>query len=175
MGILRAILTFLRAFFASRAALAAENVMLRQQLIVTHRSVPRPRVRRTDRIVLCWLSRLWSGWQSALLIAQPDTITGWHRQGFKLYWRWKSRKKPGRPKVDREIRDLIRRISQENSTWGVPRILSELLLLGHEVAQSTVAKYMVRQPKPPSPTWRTFLENHVGQIVAVDFFTGATC
>ena len=114
MGILRAILTFLRAFFTSRAKLAAENVMLRQQLIVAHRSAPHPRLRRTDRIVLNWLSRLWSEWRSTLLILQPATVIRWHRQGFKLYWRRKSRKKPGRPKVDREIRHLIRRMCREN-------------------------------------------------------------
>ena len=149
MGILRMVLLFLRAFFTNRAALAAENVMLRQQLIVVHRSTPRPKFRPTDRIVLCWLSRLWSGWRSALLIVQPDTVTRWHRQGFRVYWRWKSRKKPGRPKIDANIRRLIRRICRDNPTWGAPRILSELLLLGHNVAESTVAKYMVRQPKPP--------------------------
>jgi len=86
MGILLAILSFVRAFFASRADLAAENMMLRQQLIVVQRSIPRPKVRQTDRILLYWLSRLWLGWQSALLISQPDTVTRWHRQGFKLYW-----------------------------------------------------------------------------------------
>jgi hypothetical protein len=168
------VLAFLRAFFASRAALAAENMMLRQQLIVVHRSTPRPKFRRIDRVLLCWLSRLWSGWRSALLIVQPDTVTRWHRQGFKLYWRWKSRKKPGRPKIDTEVRSLIRRMCRENPTWGVPRIQSELALLGHNVAESTVAKYMVRQPKPPSQNWRTFLANHVGQIAAIDFFTVPT-
>ena len=174
MGILRAILTFLRAFFTSRASLAAENVMLRQQLVVAHRSVPRPKLRRTDRIVLYWLSILWSGWRSALLIVQPGTVLRWHRQGFRLYWNWKSRKKAGRPKVDRKIRDLIHRMCRENPTWGAPRIQSELALLGHEVAESTVTKYMIRQPKPPSQNWRTFLKNHVGQIAAIDFFTVPT-
>ena len=174
MGILRMILAFLRAFFSSRADLVAENVMLRQQLIVVQRSVPRLKLRRTDRVLLCWLSRLWAGRRSALLIVQPGTTLRWHRQGFKLYWRWKSRKKPGRPKIDAEVRNLIRRMSQENPTWGAPRILSELLLLGHHVAESSVAKYMVGQPKPPSQNWRTFLANHVGQIVAIDFFTVAT-
>jgi hypothetical protein len=91
-----------------------------------------------DRVLLCWLSRLWSGWRSALLIVQPETIVRWHRQGFKLYWSWKSRKKPGRPKIDAELRNLIHRMSQENPTWGAPRILSELLLPGHNVAESTV-------------------------------------
>ena len=100
MGVLRMILAFLKAVFVSRAKLSAENVMLRQQLIVVHRSVPCLKFGQTDRIVLCWLSRLWSGWRSALLIVQPDTLTRWHRQGFKLYWRRKSRKKPGRPLAD---------------------------------------------------------------------------
>jgi putative transposase len=116
MGILRMILAFLRTFVASRANLAAENMLLRQQLIVLQRSVPRLKLRRTDRVVLCWLSRLWTGWRSALLIVQPATIVRWHREGFKLYWRWKSRKKPGRPKIDAEVRNLIRRMSQENPT-----------------------------------------------------------
>ena len=113
--------------------LAAENVMLRQQLIVVHRSTLRPKFRRIDRVLPCLLSRLWSGWRSARLVVQPDTVVRWHRQGFKLYWRWKSRRKPGRPKVDRTIRDLIRRMCRENATWGAPRIQSELALLGHRL------------------------------------------
>ena len=92
-----------------------------------------------------WLSKLWPNWQSALVLVQPETVIRWHRQGFKLYWRWKSRRgKTGRPPIEREIRDLIRRMSRENPTWGAPRIVSELALLGHDVAQQTVAKYMVR-------------------------------
>ena len=118
MGILRMILAFLRTFVASCANLAAENVLLRQQLIVLQRSVPRLKLRRTDRVLLCWLSRLWSDWRSALPIVQPSTVIKWHRHGFKLYWHWKSRKKQGRPKVNREIRDLIQRMCRENSTWG---------------------------------------------------------
>jgi hypothetical protein len=109
-------------------------------------SVKRPKLCKSDRIFWSWLSRLWTGWRSALLIVQPDTVVHWHRQGFRLYWRWKSRKKQGRPKVDRAIRDLIRRMCRENPTWGVPRILSELLLLGHAVAEFAVAKYMACEP-----------------------------
>jgi hypothetical protein len=174
MGIVGRFLTFLKAFFAGRAALAAENLALRHQLAVLQRSVPRPKLRRRDRVFWVWLSRLWSPWRSALLIVQPDTVVRWHRQGFRLYWRWKSRKKRGRPEVDWAIRDLVRRMCRENPTWGAPRIQSELALLGHDVAESTVAKYIIRQPKPPSQTWRTFLANHVGQIAAVDFFTVPT-
>jgi transposase InsO family protein len=109
-----------------------------------------------------------------LLIVQPETVIGWHRQGFRLYWRWKSRTKQGRPCVAREIRDLIRRMSRENPLWGAPRIQSELRLLGHDVADSTVARYMVRQHKPPSQNWRTFLSNHMKQTAAIDFFTVPT-
>ena len=163
MGIVGTVLAFLRALMAGKAALAAENLALRRHLAVLQRSVRRPKLRKRDRIFWLWLSRLWKGWRSAVILVQPATVIRWHRQNFKLYWRWKSRKKPGRPSVDREIRDLIRRISRENPTWGAPRILSELLLLGHAVAESTVAKYMVRDPKPPSQSWRNFLANHAGR------------
>ena len=174
-GIVRTVLAFLRALMAGRAALVAENLALRHQLAVLQRSVKRPKLRKRDRIWWSWLSRFWKGWQSALAIVQPATVIKWHRQGFRLCWRRKSRQgKPGRPQVDREIRDLIRRMSRENPTWGAPRILSELLLLGHAVAESTVTKYLVRGPKPPSQAWRTFLANHAGQIAAVDFFTVPT-
>ncbi len=174
MGILRMFLGLLKAILTGRAALVSENLALRHQLGVLQRSVQRPKLRKCDRIFWVWLLRLWSGWRSTLLIVKPETVVRWHRQGFKLYWRRKSRKKPGRPTVDRKIRDLIRRMSRENPTWGAPRILSELLLLDHDVAESTVDKYMIRQAKPPSQTWRTFLNNHAADIVAIDFFTVPT-
>jgi putative transposase len=121
------------------------------------------------------VSRIWKDWRQALIIVKPETIIKWHRQGFRMYWRWKSQSRQvGRPKLDKEIRDLIRRISDENPLWGVPRIQSELRLLGYEVAESTVAKYRVRSPKPPSQTWKTFLENHAGEIISIDFFTVPT-
>jgi len=174
MGFVRIAVVLLKAVLYSRSRLVAENLALRQQLLVLQRTGKRPRLRKSDRIFWVWLSRLWRGWRSALLIVQPETVIRWHRQGFRLYWRWKSRSGPGRPKIDGEIRQLIRRMSGENPTWGAPRILSELYLLGHSVAESTVAKYMVRPRKPPSPTWRSFLQTHVGHIAAVDFFTVAT-
>ena len=174
MGILQALLVFVRGFLKSQADLAAENTALRQQLTVFQRSTKRPRLRIRDRVFWSWLSWLWHDWRSALILVKVETVISWRRQGFRLYWRWKSRKKPGRPKVDAEIRRLIRCMSRENPTWGAPRILSELLLLGHVAAESTVAKYMIRKPEPPSQTWRTFLKNHVGQIGAADFFTVST-
>jgi putative transposase len=175
MGILTAVALFLRAMLTAKIHLAVENLALRQQLAVCRQSVKRPKLRPRDRVFWVLLSRLWPSWRSALAIVQPETVVKWHRKGFRLFWTWKSRRsKPGRPRIEREIRDLIRRMSRENPTWGAPRILSELLLLDHEVAEATVAKYMVRQRKPPSQTWRTFLANHIPDIAACDFFTVPT-
>ena len=134
----------------------------------------RPKLCKRDRIFWSWLSRLWTGWRSALFIVQPETLVEWHRLGFRLYWRWRSSSNTGRLTVGREIRALVRRMSRENPTWGAPRILSELLLLGYDVAESTVAKYMLRHPKPPSQTWRSFLINHMAQTAAIDLFTVPT-
>jgi len=152
-----------------------ENLALRQQLLVLRRSTKRPRLRHRDRLFWVTMSHLWRDWRSILTIVKPETVIKWHRQGFTCYWRWKSRsRRVGRPRIDREIRDLIKRLSRENPTWGVPRIQAELHLLGYEVAESTVAKYRVRIRKPPSQTWKSFLRNHAGQIAAFDFFTVPT-
>ena len=175
MSVFSIIASLVGAFLSDRAELAAEIAALRQQLAILQHSAKRPKLRKGDRIFWVLLSKAWANWRSALLIVKPETVIRWHRQGFKLYWRWKSRiKKPGRPRVEREVRDLIRRMSKENPTWGAPRIQSELTLLGHELAESTVSKYMVRQRKPPSQTWRTFLDNHVDCLASVDFFTVPT-
>ena len=117
---------------------------------------------------------LWKNWREVLIIVKPETVIKWHRQGFRLYWRWKSKAPVGRPKIDKEIRELIGKISRENPLWGVPRIQAELRLLGHDLAESTVAKYRVRGRTSPSQTWKTFLTNHARQIAAVDFFTVPT-
>lgn len=175
MSIVGAVFVFLRGVLLNRATVAAENLALRQQLAVLQRSAKRPRLQRRDRLFWVWLSRLWKDWRSCLLIVKPDAVIRWHRQGFRLYWRWKGRSEtPGRPKIDPGTRNLIRRMSCENPTWGAPRIQSELLLLGYTVAESTVARYMCRQHKLPSQTWRTFLENHVPDIAAVDVFVVGT-
>ncbi len=175
MVVLRGIAPFIRVFLGDRAELAAENLALRQQLAVLKDRTKQPRLRKRDRIFWVWLSRLWTGWRSALLILRPATVVAWHRQGGKLYWRWKSRTgKVGRPRIDAEIRNLIQRMSRENPLWGAPRIQSELALLGYSVADSTVDKYRICQPNPPSQTCRTFLDNHVRDIVAVGFFTVPT-
>ncbi len=159
----------------SHTGLLAENMALRHQLSVLQRTARRPRLKARDRIFWVWLSRIWPDWRSALVIVKPETVITWHRQGFKLYWRWKSRAgKPGRPRVDPEIRELIRRMSRENPLWGAPRIVDELALLGVHAAKSTVEQYMIRNGKPPSQTWKIFIDNHIKDIAAVDFFTVST-
>lgn len=167
----------LRLLVLSRHQLILENLALRQQLAVLIRQRPRPPLRRRDRLFWVLLSKVYFGWRSALVLVQPETVLHWHQQGFRLYWRWKSRHKyVGRPPLDKDIRVLIARMTQENPLWGAPRIQAELRLLGHEVAEATVAKYMARprQHKPPSQTWKTFLTNHVGTLASMDFFTVPT-
>ena len=128
-----------------------------------------------DRLFWVVLSRLWSGWREILVIVKPETVIGWHRKGFRRFWTRKSRRgKPGRPPVSSEFRGLIRRMSRENPLWGAPRIHGELRMLGFEVSEAAVSKYMPRHPKPPSQTWRTFLENHVGCLASTDFFVVPT-
>jgi putative transposase len=163
--------TFARALVYGSAAVALETVALRHQLVVLQRSVSRPRLRRSDRAFWVCLSRVWRPWRSSLLIVQPATVLAWHRQGFQLYWRWRSRAAPiGRPSIDAQLRSLIRRMALENPTWGRRRIQAELRLLGYDVVELTVAKYMRRPSPRPSLTWRAFLEAHLKEIVAIDFF-----
>ena len=172
MSVLKVPFLFLRALVVPKFVLAMENLALRQQVAVFKQSVKRPKLRPRDRVFWKWMSILWPDWRSALLIVKPETVVRWHRQGFRLYWCWKSKAgKPGRPAIAEEVVALIRRMCRENPTWGAPRIQSELKLLEHDVAESTVAKYMIRDRKPPSQTWRTFLENHVPDLVGIDFFT----
>jgi putative transposase len=165
----------LRGLLVGRAALLAENLALRQQLALLQRERRRPRWRWRDRWFWMVLAKLWRGWRSALVLVQPDTVVRWQRTAFRCYWRWKSRRPPGRPGLAREVRRLIRRMSRDNALWGAPRIRAELRLLGHEVAESSVAKYVVRRrDKPLSQTWRTFLRNHFGCLAAMDFLVVPT-
>ncbi len=175
MGMIRILWLLIRGVLCDRAELGVENLALRQQLAALQHKSKRPRLRKRDRIFWALLSRFWQNWRSALLIVQPETVIRWHKRGFKLFWRWKSRAgKVGRPKIELEIRRLIRRMSRENPSWGVPRIQSELALLGHTVCEATVRRYRTRHRRPPSQTWRTFLDNHARDIVAIDFFSVPT-
>ena len=162
--------------FKSRARLEAENLVLRQQLNVLMRKLPkRLRLTNSDRLLLVWLYRLFPSILSAIRIVRPETVIRWHRRGFQAYWRRKSRPGVGRPPIDGEIRDLIRQMSMANPLWGAPRIHGELLMLGIDVAQSTVAKYMVpRSRRPPSQSWKTFLRNHAAGIASIDLFVVPT-
>jgi putative transposase len=150
------------------------NLALRQQLAVWKSRERRPRLTEMDRIFWVLLSRLWTGWRQSLQLVRPATVVGWHRQGFRRYWAWKSRRRSGRPVISTELRDLIRRMSYANPLWGAPRIHGELLKLGVTVSQATVSKYMVRPRRPPSQAWRTFLKNHAQDLIALDFFTVPT-
>ncbi len=172
------IFIFFRTLFSalkSQRALALENLALRYQLDVLRRNAKRPHLTNRDRVLWIFLSRAWADWRESLALVRPETVIRWHRRGFRLYWKSKSRPKwPGRSKVPEDVRDLIRQMSRDNPLWGAPRIHGELLKLGIEVSQATVSKYMVRHRKPPSQSWRTFLTNHAQDIVSVDFFTVPT-
>lgn len=161
------------SLFRTRRDLAFENLLLRQQLAVLKEQGVRPQLSQTDRSFWVLVSKLWPKWRDALHIVKPETVIRWHREGFRRHWTRKCRHK-GRPGLNPEIKLLIKRISQANPLWGAPRIHGELLKLGIEVSQTTVAKYLVRVRKPPSQAWRTFLENHAEDIIATDFFTVPT-
>jgi transposase InsO family protein len=169
------LLTLLTSPFKSRSRLEAENAALRRQLIVLRRRV-RGRIQLTnaDRLFFIQLYRWFPSILKAITIIRPETIVRWHRAGFRRYWGCKSRSPGGRPPVDAGLRALIRRMSVDNPLWGAPRIHGELLKLGFEVAQSSVAKYMVKRRGPPSQGWLTFLRNHAPNIAAMDLFVVPT-
>ena len=149
-AILHSLAMFVIDFFKSPRRLEAENLFLRHQLsIALRRAPPRLRLRGSDRALMVWLTRLWPSLLDAAHVVQPETILRWHRAGFTAFWRWKSRRRAGRPKIGRELRDLIRRMSKENPKWGASRIHGELLMLGFEVAQSTVSNGMDRPCSRP--------------------------
>ena len=167
---------YMRAFFVPRHKLALEAAALRQQLAVLKRKRTRFRLHRLDRFFWTALRRVYSGWTEALIIVKPETVVSWHRAGFRLFWRWRSRqRRPGRPRISGEIRQLIRRMRAENPTWGAPRIHGELLQLGFKIAEPTVSRYLRRLKRHPdegkAKRWLAFLNNHREVIAAFDFFT----
>jgi transposase InsO family protein len=169
------VLAILAAAFKSKSRLEAENAALRHQLIILRRKVQgRVLLTNSDRWFLIQLYRWFPLILKVLTIIRPETLVRWHRAGFRCYWRWKSRPRGGRPQIEKDLRELIRKMSIENPLWGAPRIHGELLKLGFEVAQSSVAKYMVRQVGPSSQGWRTFLRNHAPDIAAMDLFVVPT-
>jgi putative transposase len=169
--ILSALVSVLSFRFRSRASLELELVALRHQLIVLRRQ--RPAASGFLPPTGSYGYRVWPRVLDALVLAKPATVVKWHRKGFRIYWRWRSHR-PGRPKTSAEIRALIRRMSRDNPLWGAPRIHGELLKLGIEVSQATVGRHLARRRNAPSPTWRSFLRNHMTAIDAVDMFVVAT-
>ncbi len=176
LGWLFMVLRFRSARGPDLHELALENLALRQQLAVLQRKIRRPTHRPLDRAFWVLLRRLWPRWRSACLILSPATVVAWHRAGFRAYWRWKSRRKPGRPGTAAEVITMIHRMAADNPLWGAPRIHGELRMLGVKVSQATVSRHL---PKPPTKapngqSWMAFLENHREHIAAMDFFTVPT-
>jgi hypothetical protein len=155
--------------------LALENLALRQQLAIYKRTLARPQLRTTDRLFWAGLTRIWTGWRQALVIVAPDTVLRWQRRRFREYWARLSRRPTGgRPPLDAEIAALIRKMAAADPLWGAPRIHGELLKLGVEISERTVCRIMPKRRFGPSQTWRTFLANHLLDLVSIDFFTVPT-
>ena len=173
LRMLRTMISTVLTATRSRADLLVEIAALRQQIEVYRRQVRRPKIQRRDRMFWIWLQRHWRGWKRALVIVQPETVLRWHRVGYRAYWRWKSKGKPGRPRIRRQHIEFIRRISSDHPEWGEDRIALELKLkLGVEHSTSTIRKYMVDTATPPrTSTWKQFIESHADQILAIDFTT----
>jgi hypothetical protein len=175
LPVISVLLAFVASLVRSRISRSLENVALRHQLGVYKQTIHRPHLRPTDRLFWAWLSRFWSGWSHVLAFVQPRTVIAWQKRRFRDYWKQLSQSgKPGRPSLAKEVRDLIRDMWRSNPLWGSPRIVGELRKLGINVAKSTVEKYRPRVRKPSSPTWKTFLTNHVEDLIACDFFTVPT-
>jgi hypothetical protein len=175
IGLLCFALAVLASPFRSKLRLEAENAVLRHQLNILRRRLHgRVQLTNHDRLFFMQLYRWFPAILKVLTIIRPETLVRWHRAVFRCYWRWKSRRRGGRPQIDTALRILIRRMNVENPLWGAPRIHGELLKLGFEVAQSSVAKYMVKRRGPPSQGWRTFLRNHAPDIAAMDLFVVPT-
>jgi transposase InsO family protein len=169
------LLRFLPFLIGGHRPLALENLALRQQLAVYRRTAPRPKLRTTDRLFWVGLARVWAGWRQALVIVSPDTVLHWQRRRFREYWtRLSGRSRGGRPPVSTKVAALVRKMAAANPLWGAPRIHGELLKLGIDVAERTVSRLMPKHRPRPSQTWRTFLANHVQDLVSIDFFTVPT-
>jgi putative transposase len=168
----------IRRLFCTRRSLLLENLALRQQLAVLKRKHPRPRLTALDRAFWVLAQRFWSGWKQALIVVSPETVVRWHRAGFALYWRALSstRQIIGRKRISKDVRDLIFQMVAENPTWGAPRIHGEFLMLGFDVSERTISRWMRRAPRNPAPAkrWLAFLQNHREGIAAMDFFTVPT-
>jgi len=176
--LIRIVFTSTLRLFRTRRSLLLENLVLRQQLAVLKRKRTRPRLGVFDKFFWVFVRRFWSGWKRALIVVDPETVVRWHRAGFRLYWRLisKVRTQVGRKQMSKEVRELIFRMVAENATWGAPRIHGELLMLGFDVSERTISRWMKRAPRDPQPAkrWLAFLRNHREAIAGMDFFTVPT-
>ncbi|MGA2916629.1 MAG: integrase core domain-containing protein [Sedimentisphaerales bacterium] len=165
----------IRLSFKNRHNLILENLLLRQQIIILKRKTKKPKLKNIDRIILIWISKLWNNWKSALIIVKPETLIGWHKKGFKFFWRWKSRR-TGRPLIDWELIKFIRKLQKENITWTHQRIQGELAKLGYNICDNTVKKYMLKIKPDGSnrQSWLSFLINHAKHIAGIDLFVVRT-
>jgi putative transposase len=170
----RMVLIYPWSLLRPRHELALEILALRHQIIVLKRPMAKPKLCRWDRCFWVMLKRVWPRWKTPLMIFRPETVIDWQRARFRMFWRWKSRRRRGRPGKDRELIQLIRRMWTVNSTWGSPRIRDELAKLGLPASTATIRKYRPRSRRPPFQSWRTFLQNHAGGIAALDFFVVPT-
>jgi putative transposase len=167
--------SFLKSGYRNRTELALENLALRQQLAILKRECPHARLRRRDRFFWVSLSAIWQKWRESFIVVKPETVLRWHRKGFALYWTYLSKHgTAGRPGTGKDIRELVCKMAKANPTWGSPRIHGELLKLGIKISERTVARLMPKKRKPPSQTWRTFLDNHVKDLISIDFFVVPT-
>jgi putative transposase len=171
---LRSLFSFFLSLFKSHTQLHLEVLFLRKQLEIAVRCSPKLKIRPTERFFLGIVTSLYDSWREALLIVKPETIIRWHRESFRVFWKWKSRSEAGRPKIPQEQIDLIKQMASENPLWGAPRIHGEMLKLGIDISESTVLRYMKKAPRTSKQRWRTFLKNHASQIVSVDFLVVPT-
>lgn len=172
---LRSAFSFLLSLFKSHTQLQLEVLFLRKQLEILARSSPRLKMKPADRFFLGFVTDLFDSWKDALLIVRPETVIGWHRQSFRVFWKWKSRSTPGRPAIPHAQINLIKQMAADNPLWGAPRIHGELLKLGIDISESTVLRYMPKKvPRTTKQHWKTFLNNHSAQIVSVDFLVVPT-
>ena len=172
---LRSILSFCLSFLRTTTQVRLENLFLRKQLEIAVRSSPKPQFKPTDRFFLGLLTGLFHSWRDASWIVTPDTVIRWHRESFRVFWKWKSRSTPGRPAIPQAQISLIKQMARENPLWGAPRIHGELLKLGCDISESTVLRYMPKKtPRTTRQRWKTFLKNHSAQIVSVDFLVVPT-
>ena len=166
--------SFLKSGLKNRTDLALENLPLRQQLVILKRNRRQARFKWRDRLFWACLSSVWQRWRESLILTKPETVIRWHRKGFALYWTRLSKRHAGRPARGNKVRHLIRKIPNANPTWGSPRIHGELLKLAIKISERTVARLMPKKRKPPSQTWHTFLDNHLKNMVSIDFFVVPT-